>query len=255
MIAVLSPAKSLNEEHTIQGLDAPFFSKEVKSLIQILNKKSASDLMELMSISQNLADLNVRRFTQFSSRYTSNNSKAAIHTFNGDVYRGFDAQSLSSKQTAFCQKHVRILSGLYGVLKPMDKMQPYRLEMGSSLKNDIGPNLYHFWGDKISHRLDQDLRGHQDKTIINLASKEYFSAIKIKALKASVINVDFKEYRNGALKSISFNAKRARGLMARYMVDNELDHPDKLKGFNAENYAFDDELSTKDKWLFTRQTI
>ncbi len=252
MLSVLSPAKSLNEDHSIEGIDSPYFSSEIKSLIEILSKKSSKDLMDLMSISQALADLNVDRFKKFSSRYTAKNSKAAIYTFNGDVYRGFEAETLNEKQTNFAQKNIRILSGLYGILKPMDKMQPYRLEMGSSLKNEIGPNLYHFWGEKISQKLDKDLRGHKHKLIINLASKEYFSSIKRKALKAEVLTVDFKEYRNGALKSISFNAKKARGLMARYIVNNAIEDPQDLKGFNEEEYVFDENLSSTDKWLFTR---
>lgn len=252
MIAVLSPAKTLNETHERHGNQAPYFSSEIKQLIKILKDKSALDLSNLMDISSDLAEVNHKRYNNFKSKFTTTNSKAAIFTFNGDVYRGFDVNSLNEKDLVYANDHIRILSGLYGILKPMDKMQSYRLEMGTSLSNDLGNNLYKFWGDKIANKLSRELRSHKSQSLINLASKEYFRAIPKKSFPKQIIHIDFKELRNGELKSISFNAKKARGMMARFMVDNQLENPEDLKSFNVEDYKFDLKRSKDDNWLFIR---
>ncbi len=252
MLLVLSPAKSLNYDHDIQGLQLPYFRKQSLEIIELVKPKKDHDLMKLMGISQDLANLNVARFKNYSSRFTEKNSRAAIYTFNGDVYRGLDIHSLNDKDLLFAEKHVRILSGLYGLLQPMDKMQPYRLEMGTSLKNEKGNTLYKFWGDSISKKLTKDLKGTENKVLVNLASKEYFSAIDKKALKYPILNIEFKELRNGVLKVISFNAKRARGLMTRFIIEHKINDPELLKGFDVEGYHFDESKSTNTHWLFTK---
>jgi len=254
MIAILSPAKTLDFSLTPKAFDQtlPVFVEETSTLVSVLRKKSKNKLKSLMSISDKLAEENVNRYQIFEDTYTQKNSKEAIFAFKGDVYRGFDAESLTKPQIKYAQKHIRILSGLYGVLRPLDLMQAYRLEMGTKLSTRKGKNLYDFWDSKITNILNQELEDHKTKTIINLASNEYFKSVKKKSLNAEIIDVVFKEYRGDELKFISFNAKRARGLMARYIVKNKVKTHKGLLGFDLEEYSYSAEGSTKNELLFVR---
>jgi len=253
MIILLSPAKTLDYNPTeIKASKTPVFKKETSELISILKKKSPADIGKLMHIKEKLSLLNYERYQNFSDSYTKKNSKAAILAFNGDVYVGLEAHTFSNKELERAQDSIRILSGLYGVLRPMDKMQPYRLEMGTHLKNPKGSNLYKFWGDQVSLQINKDLKKSGSNYILNLASKEYFSVLDKKILKGDLIEIAFKEYRDGKLKFISFSAKKARGMMARYVVKNKIKNIEGLKGFNYENYSFEESLSTENNLMFVR---
>lgn len=250
MITVISPAKTLDLSPADPiTVTEPQFKKEIKELAGIMKKKSRADLQELMGISENIATLNRERFKQFSNDFTLENSKPALFTFKGDVYRKMDVANYSEEQLAFAQDHLRILSGLYGLLKPLDLIQPYRLEMGIKLNNKKASDLYGFWQDKITKALDE---AATDGIIINLASQEYFKAVNLKKLKARVIHITFKEYREGAYKIIAIFAKQARGTMANYIIENQIDEPEELKLFNLDNYEFSENLSTSDEWVFIR---
>ena len=254
MITLLSPAKTLDFEtpERVTDLSIPQFALYSNRLIRILKKKSADEIKDLMHISDALAKLNKTRFKTFSKEYTDENSKSAITAFKGDVYLGLDVPTLELSDLEFANDHIRILSGLYGMLNPFDRMQPYRLEMGTRLENKNGTNLYHFWGDLISKALNKELKAQGSDIILNLASNEYFKAVDKKKLKAKVVNVDFTEEKDGELKFVSFFAKKARGLMARYLVKNRIDDIESIKGFDYENYRFVEELSTEDNLLFVR---
>lgn len=253
MIALLSPAKSLDiEKDKYPDLQTDHaFPKETMQLVRLLKKMNVSDLRGLMNISEKLGIENVARYKKFKKDYPEDLSAAAIYVFRGDVYQGFDVDTANKNDVKYAQKHIRILSGLYGVLKPMDKMQAYRLEMGTKLENKKGKNLYDFWGDKISKVLNKDLEELKSDTIINLASNEYFKAIDQKKLKAKVIDVDFREDRNGQLKFVSFNAKKARGYMARFLVDQRIKTPEALTAFNTEGYEYRGGLE-EGKMLFVK---
>lgn len=253
MLLVISPSKKLEFENApnVQTYQ-PRFMEETKALVDIAKQLTQAQLMELMSISYKLAELNYHRFRQFTFPFTPQNSKAAIYAFKGDVYDGLEAENLKEANIAFAQKHLRILSGLYGVLRPLDAMQPYRLEMGIALKNPKGKNLYQFWGDKIRHLLEEDLKAQSDDVLINLASNEYFKAVQPKALKARIITPGFKEHKNGKYKMLMIYAKRARGAMARYIIEHNITDPEKLKKFDVDGYAYNAELSNGDDWVFTR---
>jgi len=252
MIIVLSPAKKLDFESENLSSDAgqPKLMAEAEELAGYAKKLKAHDLKAMMGISDNLAELNVARFKAFETPFTTANARPALDAFQGDVYVGLDAASLSDEDRAFANDHVRILSGLYGVLKPLDLMQAYRLEMGTKFKTERGPNLYSFWDTKIAEALNEDLEG--DGVLINLASNEYFKAVKPKALKARVITPVFKEIKDGRARVVSFMAKKARGLMTRYVIDNRLTDPEALKKFNVGGYKFDAAASTDDQWVFSR---
>jgi len=254
LITILSPAKTLDYDPLDRSFDStlPVFSKETLSLITTLRRQPKKKIKSLMKISKDLTDLNVKRYKAFEDEFTEDNSKEAIFAFKGDVYKGFDAESMTKAQIKYAQKHVRILSGLYGILKPLDLMQPYRLEMGTKLSTRRGNNLYDFWHDKITHSINEELQSHKKKIIINLASNEYFKSVKPKILDAELINVSFKEYKGEDLKFISFFAKRARGLMARYIVQNKVENHDDLKNFDLEKYQFSDEGSDGNELLFVR---
>lgn len=204
-----------------------------------------------MGISESLSLLNHQRYQQFSSKYTTKNSAAAAFLFDGDVYRGLDITSWTEEDVIYSDHVLRILSGLYGIVKPLDKIQPYRLEMGTRLQNQHGTNLYKYWNNRLSKRLNTDLRGHKVKSIVNLASNEYFSAVSKADLKHPVIDIDFKEWRDDKLKVISFNAKRARGLMAKYIVTNRIETIDGLARFSEDGYKLD-QTSTESHLLFTK---
>ena len=207
-----------------------------------------------MKLSESLAQLNYDRFSSFSFPFTHTNSKPAILSFNGDTYRGFEASTLSLKELLAAQSRVGILSGLYGLLRPLDLMQPYRLEMGTRLKNKRGSNLYHFWGEKIAALINQQMEKTSTHTLINLASNEYFKAVPPSVIKAPIITPVFKEIKTGQPpKVIGFCAKRARGMMARYLVQNNLTAPEELRHFNAGGYEFQADLSTESQWVYTRE--
>jgi cytoplasmic iron level regulating protein YaaA (DUF328/UPF0246 family) len=254
MLVLLSPAKSLDYETPWQGVahTQPQFVPQSAELIQLLRKQKASDLSELMGISPALADLNVARYRAWSPSFTPQNAKPAVLAFNGDVYEGLDAKSLSLPQLQWAQEHVAILSGLYGVLRPLDLMQAYRLEMGTALANPKGPNLYRFWGDAIALHLNERLQNDSKPVVVNLASQEYFKSVDRKALKSRVIECVFEEERAGQHKVISFMAKRARGLMARYIIVKKVKTPAGLQSFNAEGYAFAPAASTPERLVFRR---
>jgi cytoplasmic iron level regulating protein YaaA (DUF328/UPF0246 family) len=255
MLFLLSPAKSLDYETPLgaQPHSAPLFVKQSKALIDVLRTQSPQQIAELMSLSDKLAALNVARYLAWSSRANEKNARQAVLAFNGDVYGGLDARTLSPEALAWAQDHLCILSGLYGVLRPLDLMQPYRLEMGTRLVTNQGANLYQFWGAQISEYLNQHLRSDISPVVINLASQEYFKAVDTKALKARVVECVFQEFKNGQYKIISFMAKRARGLMARYAVSHGLVQPDQLRAFDLEGYAWDAAQSEPDRLVFRRK--
>jgi cytoplasmic iron level regulating protein YaaA (DUF328/UPF0246 family) len=217
-------------------------------LVDLLKGKTQDDIASLMSISDKLSKLNFDRFQTFSTPFTLSNAKQALLAFKGDVYNGIDAQSLSLDDFEFAQGHLRMLSGLYGVIRPLDLIQPYRLEMGTKLKNGQGKNLYEFWGDQISQVLNED----ESEVIINLASNEYFKGIDKKSINAKIVNIAFKELKNDTYKIIGIYAKRARGLMVNYMIKNRLTDPELLKDFNVEGYQFRQTMSDDLTWVFTR---
>lgn len=253
MLILLSPAKTLDySESPVKAEKAPKFRKDSQELINILKNKSVKDLMQMMHIKENLASLNFQRFQDYSSSFTAKNSKPAILAFKGDVYVGLDAATLNQRELDFTQEHVRILSGLYGILKPLDKMQPYRLEMGSKLKTEHGINLYHFWGDKLTKEINRTLKLQNSDIVINLASQEYFKALDRKKIKADILDINFRENRDGKLKFISYSAKKARGLMTRYIIKNKIMDTESIKGFNYENYYFDQDLSDDKQLTFVR---
>jgi len=222
-------------------------------LIEVLKHKTPAQISELMDLSDNLAALNVARYEAWRPKFTAKNSKQAVLAFNGDVYDGLEAKSLKPKDLEWAQDHVCILSGLYGVLRPLDWMQPYRLEMGTALTNLRGKNLYQFWGVSIAKHLNAQLAKDKTPVVVNLASQEYFKAVDQKVLKARVIECVFEEYKGGKYKVISFFAKRARGLLARYAIQKHIQNPEKLKAFNLEGYAYEDSESDVNRWVFRRR--
>jgi len=252
MIILLSPAKTLDYSHDHMGESDPIFIEDSITLNSVLRKKSVKSLRTLMKISEKLAIENVDRNKAFENIFDESNSRASIYAFKGDVYRGFDVDTLKKSDLKYADKHLRILSGLYGILRPFDKMQPYRLEMGTSLNVNRKKNLYGFWGEKLSNFILQELESHKQKWIVNLASNEYFKAVNHESLKPFVLNVNFKEYRNEKLTFVSFNAKRARGLFARFMSIEKIKSVENLKGFNLEDYKFDESLSNETNFIFTR---
>ena len=255
MLLLLSPAKSLDYDTPLTGQPhtAPLFVKDSKVLIDVLRTRSPQQIAELMDLSDKLSSLNVARYQAWSSRATEKNARQAALAFDGDVYGGLDARSLGAEDLAWAQDHVCILSGLYGVLRPLDLMQPYRLEMGTQLPNPRGHNLYAFWGSRISEYLNTRLRSDASPMVINLASNEYFKAVDTKALKAQVVECVFQEYKADQYKIVSFYAKRARGLMARYATVHRLTHIDQLKAFDSEGYGFEAKASTPLKLVFRRK--
>ena len=255
MLLLLSPAKILDYESPIPDVQAtePLFVAQSAQLIATLKKKSPKQIAELMDLSEALAKLNTDRYKAWSPQSNASNARPAVLAFNGDVYEGLDAKSLKSKDLKWAQQHVRILSGLYGVLRPLDLMQAYRLEMGTSLKVGKANNLYQFWGAQIAPHLNAELASTPHPVIVNLASQEYFKAVDRKALKARVIDCVFQDQKNGQYKIISFFAKRARGLMARYAIEHQVKHPEALQDFNLEGYAFEASVSSDDTWVFRRQ--
>lgn len=253
MLVILSPAKTLDlSPLKVSAHSVPEFSSKAAALSRLLQKYSSEELQKLMNISPNLADENRLRFRQFKRAHTEENAKPAILTFSGDVYRSLEAGEFTEADLAFAQNHIRILSGMYGLLRPLDLIQPYRLEMGSRLHTSKGRNLYEFWDGQITRSLNKSIKDLGHSVLVNLASNEYSKAIDMKKIKIPVINIQFKEYRNGALTFLSFNAKKARGLMARYIVKNRLQNLEGLKAFNLEDYAWSKDGSNEGSLLFIR---
>jgi uncharacterized protein len=256
MLFLLSPAKTLDYESPIPSVPhtLPAFVADSTRLIEVLRRKSPGQVASLMEISDPLAALNVARYQAWSSKFTPRNSRQAVLAFDGDVYDGLQARSMSAADLEWAQAHLRILSGLYGVLRPLDWMQPYRLEMGTALQVGAAPNLYRYWGSRIAEHLNETLAADKTPVVINLASQEYFKAVDRKALKARVIDCVFEEWKGGGWKIISFSAKKARGLMARFAITRRVQTPRKLEAFNLEGYAFDAAASHPERLVFRRRT-
>ncbi|WP_417451779.1 peroxide stress protein YaaA [Kordiimonas sp.] len=254
MLIVLSPAKKLDfeSENMASSTDVPQMLDQAEMLAKKAKQLRAADLKAMMGISDALAELNVARFKAFETPFTSANARPAIDAFKGDVYIGMDAPSMNEDDRAFANDHVRILSGLYGVLRPLDLMQAYRLEMGTKFVTRRGKDLYAFWGDRIARSLNEDFTDEEDSILVNLASHEYFRAVKLKTLKAKVITPNFKEIRDGKARVISFLAKKARGMMARYIIDNRIEEVEALKDFDLDGYRYDETTSTATDWVFSR---
>ena len=256
MLFLLSPAKTLDYETPAHVTTAtrPLFVEQATELIEVLKTKTPADIATLMELSDPLATLNVARYAAWRPRFTEHNSKQAVLAFNGDVYEGLNAATLSEADLAWAQAHVAILSGLYGVLRPLDRLQPYRLEMGTALVTSRGKNLYEFWGDALAHHLNERAAAQATPVIVNLASQEYFRAAdRKKVLQPRVIDCVFEDWKGGRYKVISFFAKRARGLMARHAITHRWQSPKALEGFDADGYAFDAAVSAPDRLVFRRR--
>lgn len=260
MLLLISPAKSLNfEDPSPPGLEVtqPRFQKRAAELIRTLKTLSSHDLAELMDLSESLADLNVARYRQWRQKPRAEAVRPAVFAFDGDVYGGLDARSLGARDHAWMQQHLRILSGLYGLLRPLDEIQAHRLEMGTRLATTTASNLYGFWGEAIAKAINDDLAAatgaRAQPVVVNLASQEYFKSVRLAALQAPVVECVFEEGRGTGYKVISFMAKRARGLMARYIIQHRLSHADDLRAFDADGYAFAPHVSTDQRLVFRRQ--
>ncbi|WP_127803431.1 peroxide stress protein YaaA [Hydrogenophaga sp. NH-16] len=254
MLFVISPAKALDYETPahIKTFTQPLFVEQASELIAVLREKSPQQVAELMDLSDQLAGLNAARYQAWSPKFTAKNSKQAVLAFDGDVYGGLDARTLNEDELDWLQQHLCILSGLYGVLRPLDRMQPYRLEMGTRLKTDKGTNLYRFWGSQIAEYLNSRARADKSPVLVNLASEEYFKAVDLKALQPRVVNCVFEEKKGANYKIVSFFAKRARGLMVRYALQHRASTPEQLKGFDLEGYRFAPAASEPDRFVFRR---
>ena len=253
MLMVISPAKTLDYESPLatDTYTQPEFLDDACELVDQLKELEPHQISNLMSISDKLGQLNAERFQNWHTPFTPENARQAVLAFKGDVYTGLDAESFSEEDFEFAQQHLRMLSGLYGVLKPLDLMQPYRLEMGTRFENNRGKDLYAFWGSKITDEINR-LLADDDGVLVNLASNEYFKSVKKKDLEGRLITPQFKDWKNGQYKMISFYAKKARGLMCRYAIQNRITQADDLKGFNLEGYYFSEEQSDNNNWVFLR---
>ncbi|WP_312277816.1 peroxide stress protein YaaA [Kosakonia cowanii] len=254
MLILISPAKTLDYQSPLatERYTQPALLEHSQQLIKTARTLSAPQIKKLMGISDKLADLNATRFHDWQPDFTPENARQALLAFKGDVYTGLQAETFSDADFDFAQRHLRMLSGLYGVLRPLDLMQPYRLEMGIRFENERGKDLYQFWGDIITDTLNEALTEQGDEIVVNLASDEYFRAVKPKKLNARIIKPVFLDEKNGTFKVISFYAKKARGLMSRYIIEQRLTKPEQLTGFNREGYFFDEVASTPDELVFKR---
>ncbi|WP_374666994.1 peroxide stress protein YaaA [Acinetobacter sp.] len=254
MLALISPAKTLDYE-TVLPTDhhtLPRLLDHSQELIDVSRKLSASDIANLMSVSEKIAHLNAERFRDWQPDFNFSNARQALFAFKGDVYTGLDAYSLKETEINYAQKHLRMLSGLYGLLRPLDLMMPYRLEMGTKLQNPRGHNLYEFWSDRITQMVNQDLEDAGSALLVNIASDEYYKSVKESKIQAEIIKPVFLDQKNGKYKVISFYAKKARGLMARYIIENKIERADDLKSFCTDGYYFDAESSLKGELVFKR---
>ena len=254
MLAILSPAKTLDYETPLKTKlnSQPIYGRESNQLIKTLRTFEPFEVASLMKISDKLADLNHKRYVEWRNKPAESKTRPAALAFKGDVYQGLEAESFNDNDLKFAQRHLRILSGLYGLLRPLDVIQPYRLEMGTKLKTSKGQNLYDYWGTKLTTGLNEALKESREGTLVNLASNEYFGAVQPKLLEGSLLNIGFKEKRNGQLKFVSFSAKKARGLMAKFIIKERLKNPDDLKNFDLEDYKFNKKLSSELDWTFSR---
>lgn len=257
MLTLISPAKSLDFESPLltQEHSQADFLEHSQALIDELQHLSPIDIEKLMKISPKLALLNMQRFSDWQLPFNLDNARQALLAFTGDVYQGIAVENFSKQDLDFAQKHLRILSGLYGLLRPLDLIQAYRLEMGTTFANARGKNLYEFWGGILTEAINQELLQHEQKTIINLASNEYFKSVQEKKLNARLITPVFKDFKNGQYKIISFYAKKARGLMTAYIMQNKIDEAEKIKAFDSEGYYFCPEQSTENNWVFLRDAL
>ncbi len=255
MLVAISPAKTLDYETALPSRKhtQPRLLEESQKLIPVMRDYSSIELQKLMGVSEKIAELNVHRFREWSVPFSPKNARPAVFAFKGDVYEGLQAYNLKAKDIEFAQKHLRILSGLYGVLRPLDLVQAYRLEMGTKLATPSTKNLYEFWGSQITGILNEDLKSQKVKVLINLASNEYFKSVKQSHLDAEVYTPQFLDWKNGQYKMISFFAKKARGMMSRYIIDNRLQRPNELKSFDIAGYRYSPELSSEKAWAFTRK--
>jgi uncharacterized protein len=255
MLALISPAKTLDYESNLptDSFTIPRLLDHSQQLIDVSRKLSALEIANLMSVSEKIAHLNVERFRDWQADFDFSNARQAIFAFKGDVYTGLDAYALSDDHISYAQQHLRMLSGLYGLLRPLDLMMPYRLEMGTKLKNERGTNLYQFWDQTITDLINKDLAEQQSELLVNLASDEYYKAVKESKIKAEIIKPIFLDQKNGKYKVISFYAKKARGLMARYMIENKISRIEDLKAFNTDGYYFDADSSLKGELVFKRE--
>lgn len=250
MLILISPAKTLDySTPNFKEFTQPDFPSDINTLVGVMKKKSGQEICQLMHVSENLAVLNEERYKTFQKVFNTDNSKQALLAFKGDVYTKIEVDSYSKEDFDFAQKHLRILSGLYGLLKPLDLIQPYRLEMGTRLETKKGKNLYEYWGTKIAKAINEVSNG---SPIVNLASQEYFKAVDLKKLKSPVININFKEFKNGEYKTIGFFAKQARGMMTNFAIKNQILEPEELKGFNQDGYEYSESLSDSGNWTFIR---
>ena len=254
MLFVMSPAKSLNFEtkSNAQTSSEPLFLSDSEKIMSVLKKKSVNKLMKMQDISKNLGELNFLRNQNWNTETKKASNKQAISSFHGEVYVGLNESDFTEEDYTFAQDHLRVLSGLYGILKPLDLIQPYRLEMGTQLKTTRGKNIYEFWKMRITESLNNEFEKDEKPVLINLASEEYFKSIKPKNLKADIIQPVFMDKKNGKFKVISFFAKKARGLMARFVIKNRIDSPEELKAFDSEGYLYSEEMSADNKWVFLR---
>ena len=255
MLDILSPAKTLDFDSPLvtDQHSAPEFTKDSAALIKTLRKLEPADIGSLMGISDKLATLNHDRYAQWSAKFDENSgARASILAFKGDVYLGLSAQTMSKQDFTWAQKRLRVLSGLHGLLRPLDRIHPYRLEMGTALANARGKDLYQFWGGKVTQALNETLAEQRSKVLINLASNEYYKVVQPENIDGRIVTINFKEWRREAYRFVSFSAKKARGLMARYMIDQRAEKADDLKTFNVEGYAYNEELSSEHEWIFTR---
>lgn len=255
MIIILSPAKTLDFESPITKTNNSNirFHKEASSLVKTLKKIKPEDLSELMSISSPLASLNYHRFQLWHHPFAEEKSRAALFAFKGDVYKGLNALTFNDSEIEYTNLHLRILSGLYGLLRPLDNILPYRLDMGTKLQVNSKKNLYEFWGDKITKALLDDMKSKNEETLVNLASNEYFKTINTDKFDKRIITPVFKDLKNGKYKTISFFAKKARGLMTRFIIQNQIENPNDLTAFDIDGYYYHQELSTADSPVFVRE--
>jgi len=255
MLHLISPAKTLDFETPPKTADftQPQFLNHSQELIKDLRQLTPPQVSKLMTVSEKLGELNAQRFLEWKTPFTPHNAKQALLAFKGDVYTGMEAEKFSKANFTFAQQHLRILSGLYGLLRPLDLIQPYRLEMGTSFANARGKNLYQFWGDIITDQLNQELDTQKERVLVNLASNEYWSAVNTKKLHAEVITPVFKDCKNGQYKIISFFAKKARGMMSAYIIQNKLKKAESIKAFDTAGYRYDERMSSPKEWVFLRE--
>ena len=254
MLIAISPAKKLDftTPCPIANFTQPKHLNQAAELIDVMAQKDSFEIADLMKLSMKLADLNMQRFQEWHTPFTPENAKQALFAFHGDVYQGIDAATLNSDDITYAQDHLCILSGLYGLLRPLDLMQAYRLEMGTKLTTEKGNNLYQFWGDIITNSINDCLTKQSDDILINLASNEYFSSVKTDNINGQIITPVFKELRQEKYRIISFNAKKARGFMSRYIIENRIENPEEMKAFDIADYQFNAEMSCDDEYTFTR---